>query len=150
VEKPQRRSVWKAGPALCFSLFLGPGAAFAAIAPRSLPAHARAPVPDYQYVNPNLNPTIIAQDDDDDQSEVSPSDVEKYVSVYKAMQRNRALTVEQAAAAQGMTVQAFRDLENRIERDDSAREQARDELRAAVSPQSSPTAPSQPESSPQQ
>jgi hypothetical protein len=150
VEKPRCRPVWKAGPAICFSLFLGPGAAVAAIAQPPLAAHASVPVLDYQSVNLYATPTIIAQDDDDDHSEVSPGDVEKYVSVYKAMQRNRALTVEQAAAAQGMTVQAFRELENRIERDDSAREQARDELRAAASPQKSPAAPSQPESSPQQ
>jgi len=72
------------------------------------------------------------QNDDSDASEVSTGDIEKYVSVYKAMQRNRSLTVDQAAAAQGLTTEQFRQLENRVERDDAALQQARDELQAAA------------------
>jgi len=75
----------------------------------------------------------IAQDDaDTDEAEVSPDQVDKYVAVYKAMNRDRTLTVEQAAAAQGMTLRAFRELENRIQQDDSALQHARDELQAAA------------------
>ena len=85
----------------------------------------------------------IAQDDSGwDESEVSPDQVDKYVAVYKAMNRDRRLTVEQAAASQGMTVQAFRELENRIQRDDSALQHARDELqRAALSSTAAPSPP---------
>lgn len=76
---------------------------------------------------------LIAQDDTGaDESEVSPDQVDKYVAVYKAMSRDRSLTVEQAAAAQGMTLRAFRNLENRIQQDDSALQHARDELQAAA------------------
>ena len=82
-------------------------------------------------------PLIIGQNDDTDENEVSTDEIEKYVSVYKAMQRNRTLTINQAAAAQGLTVEQFRQLENRIQRDDAALQQARDELQAAA--QSSPT-----------
>lgn len=84
----------------------------------------------------------IAQDEDQsqgDESEVPTSDIDKYVAVYKAMQRDRSLSVEQAASAQGMTLEAFRNLENRIERDESAREHARQALRAAASSEASPT-----------
>ena len=56
---------------------------------------------------------------------VSSSEVKKYVAVYKAMQHDHRLTAEQAAATQGLTLEAFRDLEKRIERNDLAREQAR-------------------------
>jgi hypothetical protein len=56
---------------------------------------------------------------------VSSNEVKKYVAVYKAMQRNHRLTAEQAAATQGLTAEAFRDLEQRIERNDLARDQAR-------------------------
>jgi hypothetical protein len=80
-----------------------------------------------------------AQDDDAGSSnQVSSQEIEKYVAVYKAMQHNHAITVDDAASAQGLTVIQFRQLENRIERDDAARERARDELQAtAASPSSS-------------
>ncbi len=72
---------------------------------------------------------ILVQDEgDNDNSEVTSAEVEKYVAVYRAMHRDRSLTVEQAAAQQGMTVAAFRALENRVQRDDAALQHARDEL----------------------
>ena len=46
------------------------------------------------------------------------------------MQRNHSMTIEQAAASQGLTVEAFRDLERRIESDDLARDDARRALAA--------------------
>ena len=76
---------------------------------------------------PILGQNVVA-----DENEVSTDDVEKYVSVYKAMQRNRSLTVNQATAAQGLTIEQFRQLENRVQRDDAALQQARDELQAAA------------------
>ncbi len=76
---------------------------------------------------------LIAQDDNDsDEIEVPPGDIEKYVAVYKAMQRDRTLTVDQAATQNGLTLQTFRDLESRVERDDAALQRARDELQAAA------------------
>ena len=75
---------------------------------------------------------VLGQNDQADENEVSTDQVEKYVSVYKAMQRNRSLTVDQAAAAQGLTLQQFRQLENRVQRDDAALQQARDELQSAA------------------
>jgi len=80
----------------------------------------------------SLLPSIVGQNDDAVGDEVSADEIEKYVSVYKAMQRNRTLTVNQAAAAQGLTVEQFRQLENRVQRDDAALQQARDELQAAA------------------
>jgi hypothetical protein len=77
-------------------------------------------------------PRMISQNDERDENEVSSEEVEKYVAVYKAMQRNRSLTVDQAAAAQGLSTEQFRNLENRVERDDAALQQARDELQAAA------------------
>ena len=75
---------------------------------------------------------LTADDDQGGDEEVPTAQLEKYVSVYKAMQRNRSLTVEQAAASQGLTLQEFRELENRVQRDDAALQQARDELQAAA------------------
>src|SRR5215831_6038665 len=77
-------------------------------------------------------PRIMAQNEESGEKEVSTDEIEKYVSVYKAMQRNRSITVDQAAAAQGLTTEQFRQLENRVERDDAALQQARDELQAAA------------------
>jgi hypothetical protein len=78
------------------------------------------------------SPALTADDDEGDENEVPSDQLEKYVSVYKAMQRNRSLTVEQAAARQGLSLEQFRDLENRVQRDDAALQQARDELQAAA------------------
>jgi hypothetical protein len=91
----------------------------------------------YQSPISRLPPMLSQDDDDEDDNEVSADEIEKYVSVYKAMQRNRSLTVNQAAAAQGLTLEQFRQLENRVQRDDAAMQQARDELQAAA--QGSPT-----------
>jgi hypothetical protein len=75
---------------------------------------------------------VIGQNGGSDENEVSTDEIEKYVSVYKAMQRNRNLTVDQAAAAQGLTTQQFRQLEDRVQRDDAALQQARVVLQAAA------------------
>jgi len=77
----------------------------------------------------------VAQDEtDDDDKDVPTSQVDKYISVYEAMQKDHNLTVEQAASKQGLTVAQFRQLEGRIERDDTLRERVRKALRHAVSP----------------
>jgi hypothetical protein len=65
----------------------------------------------------------------DEDKELSSSEVDKYVATYKAMQKDRALTVEQAAAKNGMTISQFRSLEDRVERDDAVRERVRKALR---------------------
>jgi hypothetical protein len=78
------------------------------------------------------SPQVIGQNDDGDENEVSSDEIEKYVSVYRAMQQNRNLTVDQAAAAQGLSTKQFRELEDRVQRDDAALQQARDELQAAA------------------
>ena len=57
--------------------------------------------------------------------QVSSDEIKKYVAVYIAMQRDHTLTVEKAAASQGLTVAAFRELEGQIEHDENARDQAR-------------------------
>lgn len=91
----------------------------------------------------------FAQDDDDDTGDstadrgASPDQIAKYVAVYRAMQRNHSITVEQAAESQGLTVGAFRDLERRIENDDLARDDARRALAAtadAATPAATPRA----------
>jgi hypothetical protein len=72
----------------------------------------------------------VAQEMGDDEKEVPPADVEKYIDTYKAMQKDRGLTVEQAAAKQGLTLSQFRSLEDKIERDDTLREHVRKALQA--------------------
>lgn len=77
---------------------------------------------------------LAAQDagDDTDEPRVTPDQLAKYERVYEAMQRNHSLTVEQAAAQQGLTLAQFRDLENRIQRNDDLRTQVRSDLRKAA------------------
>jgi hypothetical protein len=83
----------------------------------------------------------LVQESSPDENEIAPEQVEKYIAVYKAMQHNHSLTIEQAAPAQGLTVDAFRDIEHRIERDDMIREHVRQALRADNA-EPTPSAPS--------
>jgi hypothetical protein len=77
----------------------------------------------------------VAQDDsDDDDKDVPTSQVDKYINVYEAMQKDHNLTVEQAASKEGLTVAQFRSLEEKIERDDTLRERVRKALRHAANP----------------
>jgi hypothetical protein len=94
-------------------------------------------------VRNGLGENDLCQDDDDTSSgkSASPEQIEKYVAVYRAMQRNHNLTIEQAAAAQGMTVAAFRELEQRIESDDLARDHARSALAEPAPPEAATAAP---------
>jgi len=78
--------------------------------------------------------TLQTTTDDDDDKDVPPGQVDKYVSVYRSMQKDHGLTVEQAASKQGMTVTQFRSLEDKIERDDTLRERVRTALRKAANP----------------
>jgi hypothetical protein len=77
---------------------------------------------------------LVQEEGGGDETDVPPQDVDKYIKVYQAMQHNRSLTVEQAAAAQGLSVSAFRSLEDRIERNDALREHVRDALKPQASP----------------
>ena len=72
--------------------------------------------------------------DEDDDKEVPPGQVDKYINVYQSMQKDHNLTVEQAASKQGMTVAQFRAIEGKIERDDTLRERVRTALRKAANP----------------
>lgn len=90
------------------------------------PAHA-AFAADF---TPQLHLRHLAQSSaSDDQSEVPPEQVEKYIAIYKATQANHSLTVEQAASQQGLTVPQFRVLEGKIERNDALRTRVRKALR---------------------
>jgi hypothetical protein len=81
---------------------------------------------------PTLRSTLAQDSDSNDETGVSPDQLEKYVAVYRAMQHDRGLTAESAAAKQSLTLGQFRELEQKIERDDVAREQVREELQKAA------------------
>jgi hypothetical protein len=87
----------------------------------------------------NINPAparsvMLAQDDDAPDEEAIPTDqVDKYIAVYSAMQKNHGLSVEQAASKQGLTVDQFRGLEDKIERNPVVHERVLDALKASSS-----------------
>jgi hypothetical protein len=85
--------------------------------------------------------TLTQESANSENDQEVPSElVEKYIAVYRAMQLDRSLTVERAASQQGMTLEAFRQLENRVQRDDTAMEHVRDTLKeSAGRPTSSAT-----------
>src|SRR3984885_4174881 len=72
----------------------------------------------------------LAQDSRaDDNKDVPTNQVDKYISVYESMQKDHNLTVDQATSKQGLTVAQFREIEGKIERDDTLRERVRKALR---------------------
>jgi hypothetical protein len=82
----------------------------------------------------------MAQDDNTGSDNEIPADqVEKYIAVYKDMQHDRSLTVEQAATKEGLSIGAFRNLEQKIERDEPTREHVREELQSAAPATAAPS-----------
>lgn len=74
--------------------------------------------------------TQVAQAEGDEAP--PPSDqVDKYIAVYTAMQRDHNLTVDQAASKQGLTVAQFRSLEDRIQRNPVVHDRVLAALKAA-------------------
>ena len=74
--------------------------------------------------------SIFAQDEgsSDDETAVPTEQVNKYIAVYLAMQKNHNLTVDQAAPQQGLTVEQFRDIEDKIGRNAVIHERVLDAL----------------------
>jgi len=77
---------------------------------------------------------LIAQDDEGatDEDNIPSDQVDKYIAVYSAMQKNHSLSVEQAASKQGLTVDQFRTLEDKIERNPVVHERVLDALKASA------------------
>jgi hypothetical protein len=98
-----------------------------------VPARSQQPSP-LLAAEPTAAPVAQDDSDDDQDKDVPTSQVNKYINVYEAMQKDHSLTVEDAASKQGLTVAQFRDLENKIENDDTLRERVRKALRHAANP----------------
>jgi hypothetical protein len=112
----------------------------------TLPA-AACPLPSRSEVSPGPRSMFIAQilsqDEDDsipDEDTVPTNQVDKYIAVYSAMQKNHSLTVEQAASKEGLTVEQFRTLEDKIERNPVVHERVLDALKASATGTKPPTA----------
>jgi hypothetical protein len=79
-------------------------------------------------------PLMLAQDDSVSDEDAVPTDqVDKYIAVYSAMQKNHGLTVDQAAPKQGLTVDEFRTLEDKIARNPVVHQRVLDALKASSS-----------------
>ena len=76
----------------------------------------------------------LVQDDDSipDEDAVPPNQVDKYIAVYSAMQKNHGLSVAQATSKEGMTVSEFRTLEDKIQRNPAVHERVLDALKASA------------------
>jgi len=82
----------------------------------------------------SLHAPILAQDDDDsgDEEPIPTDQVDKYIAVYSAMQKNHGLSVEQAASKQGLSVDEFRTLEDKIEQNPVVHQRVLDALKASA------------------
>jgi len=82
--------------------------------------------------------TQDSSDGPGDDDSIPPRQIEQYVAVYRAMQRNHSLTIEQACAQQGLTVSAFRAIEHKVERNDQVQTRVREALKGGA-PAASPS-----------
>ena len=86
-------------------------------------------IPDSSWLAADSDGWQIGQEDEEfETEEVAPEQIEKYVKVYTAMQRDRTLTVDEATAREHLSVAAFRDIESKVERDGVLRDRVRREL----------------------
>jgi hypothetical protein len=76
--------------------------------------------------------TILAQDDSSDEETIPTDQVDKYIKVYSSMQKNHSLSVEQATSKQGLSVDEFRTLEDKIERNPVVHQRVLDALKASA------------------
>ena len=81
----------------------------------------------------SLHGPVLAQDDDSgDEEPIPTAQVDKYIAVYSAMQKNHSLSVEQAASKQGLSVEEFRSLEDKIEQNPVVHQRVLDALKASA------------------
>ena len=122
---PRRRDVWRTGVLAIIAL----SAAAAALYVSFLIGGSGWPLPGLSSVVYPRAPQQEAQEEQAaDEAEIPAEQVEKYINVYRAMQRDHSLNIEQAANSQGLTMEAFRGIESKIERDDLVREHVRQAL----------------------
>jgi hypothetical protein len=115
----RRRRLIVAALAAAFVARAGSAFASASVAPAFSLGHSRVAAA-----------TQVAQAEGEEAA--PPSDqVDKYIAVYTAMQRDHNLTVDQAASKQGLTVAQFRSLEDRIQRNPVVHDRVLAALKAA-------------------
>lgn len=112
----------------------------AVVAAASLPAPAfsiaastRESSPAAGFSAASLSPMLAQDEGIPDEDAVPTGQVDKYIAVYSAMQKNHSLSVEQAASKQGLTVDEFRTLEDKIERNPIVHQRVLDALKASTS-----------------
>jgi hypothetical protein len=66
---------------------------------------------------------------DDNPSSVTESEFEIYLRVLESMQADRSLSIEHAVETEHLTVESFRDIEQRVQKNDVLVERTRDGLR---------------------
>jgi hypothetical protein len=77
-----------------------------------------------------VHPQAQEVSDDEEPDKVSETEINLYIDVYGAMQADHDVTIERALAerAQNMTLDQFRELERRIQRDEGLVERVRKAL----------------------
>ena len=66
--------------------------------------------------------------DERDQQGVTEAEIELYIDVYSAMQKDHDITIESAIAAHNISLEQFRDLERRVQRDQRMVDRVREAL----------------------
>jgi hypothetical protein len=68
------------------------------------------------------------ENDDRDQQGVTEAEIELYIDVYSAMQKDHDITIDSAIASHNVSLEQFRDVERRVQRDQRMVDRVREAL----------------------
>ncbi len=90
-----------------------------------------------------LRPQAQEADEEHEQQGVTEAEIELYIDVYSAMQKDHDMTIEVAIAPHNVSLEQFRDVERRVQRDqrivDRVREALLETAKAKALADASPT-----------
>jgi hypothetical protein len=84
---------------------------------------------------------LAQEDGGDNRDEVSVTELQLYIDVSTAMQADHSLTLDQALAQKNVSLDQFRNIERRIQRDDRLVRKVRDALAAQAKQRAAEVAP---------
>jgi len=76
----------------------------------------------------SVRPQAQESDDDHDQQGVTEAEIELYIDVYSAMQKDHDITIESAIAPHNVSLEQFRDVERRVQKDQRMVDRVREAL----------------------
>jgi hypothetical protein len=92
-------------------------------------------------IRPQAQESVEEESEESDKNGVSESELQLYISIYGAMQADHSLTLEDALIPHQMSVEQFRDVERRVQRQQGLVDRVRQALLEQAKDRSAPPSP---------